>query len=129
MSRSAIINVCVFDGNQILLATTVVIDNGLILSIGVAHDSFKYVTFVDGQNGVLIPGLIDAHVHLHGPETLKQLAQLDMACWPPSLVSPLRIAVGKKTDPVLLKGNPVVNISATRSFWKAWVKGVEVEFD
>ncbi|KAG4443226.1 hypothetical protein IFR05_001269 [Cadophora sp. M221] len=98
MSRFAIINVRVFDGQQILPSTTVLIDNGLIISIGAAPDSFVDETIIDGQNGVLIPGLIDAHVHLHGPESLKQLAQhgvttgLDMACWPPSLVSSIRIA-------------------------------------
>jgi imidazolonepropionase-like amidohydrolase len=49
---------------------------------------------------VLLPGLIDAHIHLHGPETLDALARwgvttgLDMACWPHELVTSLRQVTG-----------------------------------
>ena len=51
---------------------------------------------IDGEGGVLLPGLIDAHVHLHGRHSLEQLAgfgvttALDMACAPPELVDALR---------------------------------------
>ena len=45
---------------------------------------------------MLLPGLIDAHVHLRDRHTLEQLASfgvttaLDMACAPPELVNSLR---------------------------------------
>ena len=53
---------------------------------------------------MLLPGLIDAHVHLHGRHTLEQLAgfgvttALDMACAPPELVNSLRGAPGSPTS-------------------------------
>jgi len=47
---------------------------------------------IDCKKSVLLPGLIDAHVHLHGRDTLQQLASygvttaLDMATWPAQLL-------------------------------------------
>jgi len=37
------------------------------------------------------------------------------------------IAVGKRADPVLVSGDPLVDIKATKSIQKVWCKGVEVE--
>jgi len=66
---------------------------------------------------VLLPGLIDAHVHLRDRSTLEQLASfgvttaLDMACAPPELVNSLRGASGL-TDirsagtPAIAPGSP-----------------------
>jgi hypothetical protein len=94
MSKVAITNVRVFDGTQILEPSTVVIDGALI-----GNDASD-AGIVDGQGGTLLPGLIDCHVHLHGPETLSKLASggvttaLDMATWPPSLLSSLRNSKG-----------------------------------
>jgi imidazolonepropionase-like amidohydrolase len=54
------------------------------------------VEVIDGEGGVLLPGLIDAHVHLTDRDTLGRLAvagvttALDMACGPPALVDSLR---------------------------------------
>jgi imidazolonepropionase-like amidohydrolase len=49
--------------------SAVVIDGGLI------REDSAGVEVIDGQGGVFLPGLIDAHVHLHGEEFLKQVAQ------------------------------------------------------
>ncbi|MDX6742921.1 amidohydrolase family protein [Actinocorallia sp. A-T 12471] len=55
---------------------------------------------IDAAGGVLLPGLIDAHVHVHGPESLDALARygvttgLDMAAWPAELPASLRGAKG-----------------------------------
>ncbi|KAF8850686.1 putative amidohydrolase [Acephala macrosclerotiorum] len=101
MSKVAITNVRVFDDEKILPATTVVFEDGLITGIGNDHEIREGANIVDALNGVLLPGLIDAHVHLHGPESLQQLAQFgitsacDMATWPPSLVVTLRGAASK----------------------------------
>ena len=90
MEKVALVNARVFDGKVIGEPMTVVIENGLI-----GTDATGART-IDAQGATVLPGLIDAHVHLHGPESLEQLSRfgvttaLDMATWPPSLVDSLR---------------------------------------
>jgi len=104
--RTAVTNVRVFDGRQLLPLGTVVIEAGRIGRDGVASE------VIDGEGGVLLPGLIDAHVHLHDRHTLEQLAgfgvttAFDMACAPPELVDSLR-AVPGLTD-IRSAGTPAV---------------------
>ncbi len=94
--KIALANVRVFDGQQIREPSTVIIDGGLI---GVV-DGLECAEVIDGQGGVLLPGLIDAHIHLHEEGNLKQLASygvttaLDMGTWPLSLLNSLRARVG-----------------------------------
>ena len=94
--RTAVRNVRVFDGRRLLPPGTVVLEEGRIAA-GTATDR---VRSIDGRGGVLLPGLIDAHVHLHGSENLEQLAAfgvttaLDMACAPPRFVDSLRGLAG-----------------------------------
>lgn len=91
--RVAIRRVRVFDGEVLTAERTVVIQDG---RIDTATSSANGDTVVDGHGGTLLPGLIDAHIHLHGPENLDQCAQwgvstaLDMACRPPAFVDSLR---------------------------------------
>lgn len=86
----AVRNVRVFDGDRVLDPGTVVIDGGRI------GETRSGAEVVDGGGGVLLPGLVDAHVHLAGADDLARLAgwgittALDMACWPPSRVDSLR---------------------------------------
>ena len=105
--RTAVTNVLVFDGRQQLLPLgTVVIEGSRIISGGVADE------VVDGAGGVLMPGLIDAHVHLHDRHTLELLSgfgvttAFDMACAPPELVDSLRGVPGL-TD-IRSAGTPAV---------------------
>ena len=104
--RTAVTNVRVFDGRQLLPLGTVVIEADRIGHDGIASE------VIDGEGGVLLPGLIDAHVHLHGRHTLEQLAgfgvttAFDMACAPPELVDSLR-AVPGLTD-IRSAGTPAV---------------------
>ncbi|PNY26742.1 Adenine deaminase [Tolypocladium capitatum] len=65
--RVAITNVRVFDGERLSEPTTVVIEGGLIVSNADGAEE------VDGANGVLLPGLIDAHVHLGKEGQLRQM--------------------------------------------------------
>ena len=77
----------------------------------------RCVLVIDGEGGVLLPGLIDAHVHLRDRRTLERLASfgvttaLDMACAPPELVNSLR-GVRGLTDirsagtPAIAPGSP-----------------------
>jgi hypothetical protein len=89
-ARTALTNVRVFDGRQLLAPGTVVVQAGRIVAD--THGA----RVVAGAASVLLPGLIDAHVHLHGRETLERLCgfgvttALDMACGPPELVDSLR---------------------------------------
>lgn len=62
----AITNVRVFDGRTLTEERTVVIENGII------SDALAADTIVDGQHGTLLPGFIDAHVHLSGLADLEQ---------------------------------------------------------
>jgi imidazolonepropionase-like amidohydrolase len=83
-------NVRVFDGKELSEPRTVVIDGALI-----GDDPAGARTF-DAAGGVLLPGFIDAHIHLHDRQTLDQLAAygvttgLDMATFPAERVAPLR---------------------------------------
>ena len=69
MSRTAITNVRVFDGAGLTGPRTVVLDGGVIGADAAG------ARMIDGDGGVLLPGLIDAHIHLHGPENLDQLTR------------------------------------------------------
>ncbi len=62
----AITNVKVFDGNGLTEERTVVIENGVISAATTAE------RMIDGQHGTLLPGLIDAHVHLRDVAELEQ---------------------------------------------------------
>jgi imidazolonepropionase-like amidohydrolase len=95
--KTAITNVRVFDGDRLSEPRTVVVD-GAVIGTDAAG-----ATVFDAAGATLLPGLVDAHVHLHGPETLDKLARhgvttaLDMATWPRELVDSLR-AVPGRTD-------------------------------
>ena len=111
--KTAVTNVRVFDGRQLLAPDTVVIEAGRISA------GLRGARVLDGEGGVLLPGLIDAHVHLHGRHTLEQLASfgvttaLDMACAPPELVNSLR-AVPGLTD-IRSAGTPAIAPGSPRS--------------
>ncbi|MFE6365701.1 amidohydrolase family protein [Streptomyces sp. NPDC057806] len=104
--RIALTNVRVFDGSALTAPRTVVIDNGLI---GISAVGARRI---DCQGAILLPGLIDAHIHLADLDTLHQLTRfgvttgLDMACFPPSVVDALRRRPGL-TD-IRSAGTPAV---------------------
>ena len=78
----ALTNVRRFDGRTLQPGATVVISGGRIGTDPAGAE------VIDGAGGVLLPGLIDAHVHLDGPGALAELAGygvttvLDMASVP-----------------------------------------------
>ena len=61
MDTTAIVDARIFDGEEVIPATSVVIEGTRILSIGGAVPDHAVV--VDARGGTLMPGLIDAHVH------------------------------------------------------------------
>jgi predicted amidohydrolase YtcJ len=60
---TTITNVRVFDGSRLTPHTEVRLANGLITAVG-RQESHPGDEVVDGRGGTLLPGLIDAHVHL-----------------------------------------------------------------
>ncbi|WP_410565796.1 amidohydrolase family protein [Amycolatopsis sp. cmx-4-61] len=93
-AKTVLRNVRVFDGTTLTEPRTVVID-GTVIGEDPAGGRE-----VDAAGGTLLPGLIDTHVHLHGPGDLDVLASwgvttaLDMACWPVERVKALREVTG-----------------------------------
>ncbi|KAM5341318.1 hypothetical protein ACJ41O_014349 [Fusarium nematophilum] len=88
--KLAIKNVRVFDGEQLTEPTMVVIDGGVIGSNAAGADE------IDAANGVLIPGLIDSHIHLENERHLQRMADwgvttaLGMGEWWPEKLQSLR---------------------------------------
>ncbi|MTD52594.1 amidohydrolase family protein [Amycolatopsis pithecellobii] len=103
---TAIRNVRVFDGHGLSEPTTVIVDGAIL-----GGDTTGART-VDGHGATLLPGLIDAHIHLDGRGTLEQLARwgvttgLDMTTWPPAKLAGLRGVAGV-TD-IRSAGTPVI---------------------
>lgn len=97
--QTLIRDVRIFESRGLSERTSVLLDGGRIAAVDPALGDGG-ATVVNGSAGVLLPGLIDAHVHLHGPSNLDQLAHsgittaLDMGCWPAELVDDLRGRTG-----------------------------------
>ncbi len=93
-ARTALVRVRVFDGERLTAPATVVIDGALI------GTETAGARVIDAAGAVLLPGLIDAHIHLRDRDTLRELAgwgvttALDMATWPTQLLASLRNATG-----------------------------------
>ncbi|KAA8877395.1 amidohydrolase family protein [Nocardia colli] len=106
IGKTALHNVRVFDGHGLTEPTTVVIDGAVIGTDARGADR------VDGHGAILLPGLIDAHVHLAGPESLDQLAAhgvttaLDMTTFPPDKLAALRNRPG--TTDIRSAGTPII---------------------
>ncbi|HEY9308062.1 MAG TPA: amidohydrolase family protein [Microbacterium sp.] len=61
MTKTAIINARIFDGERVLEATTLVIEGTDIVTIGGHAPSDARI--IDARAGTILPGLIDSHVH------------------------------------------------------------------
>jgi imidazolonepropionase-like amidohydrolase len=98
--REIFANVRVFDGDRVLDGShDVVTDGGVIAAVEPAGTAaHQGATIFSGRGAMLLPGLIDAHVHLRGAADLAELARwgvttaLDMGSWPASLIAQLRQA-------------------------------------
>jgi imidazolonepropionase-like amidohydrolase len=62
MARTVIVDALVFDGNYLHRDLIVVIENDLI--VGVSSFEVSDANIIDGKGSTLLPGSIDAHVHL-----------------------------------------------------------------
>jgi len=99
-----------FDGVQVTPETDVVIERGKIKEIG-PNLPVGDATVVDGAGKTLLPGLIDAHVHVHGAETLEQAlifgvtTEFDMMM-PPRLEAMLKATDNDNRASFFSAGNP-----------------------
>ncbi|KAL7933005.1 hypothetical protein V8C35DRAFT_67334 [Trichoderma chlorosporum] len=90
-TKTAIKNVRVFDGTKLSGLQTIIIDGE-----NISNDTSNIETTVDGNGGVLIPGLIDCHVHISdvaGLETLTSYGvttAMVMSCRNYTQCAPLR---------------------------------------
>jgi imidazolonepropionase-like amidohydrolase len=57
-------NVDVFDGSRVIRRTSVLVRDGMVRAIGQTIELPSSAEVIDGTGKTLLPGLIDAHVHL-----------------------------------------------------------------
>ena len=116
MARTVLNGLRVFTGQGLTGPQTVVIDGTVIGTDPTGAD-----TTIEADGAVLIPGLIDAHVHLHGTHSLERLrahgvtTALDMATWPADLVASLRGLPGL-TD-IRSPGTPAIGPGGMHARW------------
>jgi imidazolonepropionase-like amidohydrolase len=90
---SLLTNVRLFDGAALGTPSSIGIRDGVFVAADAVSGDAETV---DCDGAVLLPGLIDAHVHLLSPADLSALAAhgittaLDMACWPPETMHSFR---------------------------------------
>lgn len=92
--KIALDNVRIFNGHEILKPSTVIIDGGFI------GDDATGAEHIDGQGGVLLPGLIDAHCHPSNVTHLQELSRFGvttgfvMASYSPQMSASLKNHTG-----------------------------------
>ena len=101
--RTVIDNVTVFDGDNLEDSPRrIILEDGLISNSTLVAESDD---IVDGTGCTLLPGLIDAHVHLQRSKDIYDLAAygittaIDMACWPKSRLDSFRGMAKNETLP------------------------------
>ncbi|MEV6279065.1 amidohydrolase family protein [Nocardia sp. NPDC051832] len=93
--RTVIRNARVFDGQQTLGPTDVVLQDDVIATVGSTELAADVV--IDGAGRTLLPGLIDAHTHVFDGSLAAALrygvtTELDMFCLPDVLAAQRRLA-------------------------------------
>ncbi|HMT28584.1 MAG TPA: amidohydrolase family protein [Bacteroidia bacterium] len=69
---TTIINVNLFDGHHIFENVNFTFSDSIIISISDKFIDYKNATIIDGHGKTILPPLINAHVHIAGPENLKE---------------------------------------------------------
>jgi imidazolonepropionase-like amidohydrolase len=93
--KTALTNVRVFDGWRICEPKTIFIDGDSI-----TFDPRDVRNTIDGEGGVLLPGLIDSHIHISSLASLETLSSygvttaMDMGCFNYTLCSAFRKQIG-----------------------------------
>ncbi|MCJ1391818.1 hypothetical protein MMC18_004685 [Xylographa bjoerkii] len=119
---TTLFNVRIFNGYTLLPPSTLTISSDLITSISSSSSLITESTtstVIDCHSHTLLPGLIDAHIHLNGIPSLHALltsgitTALDMGCFPLSKLTPLRSLPGLPS--VLSAGTPAASPSGQHS--------------
>ena len=138
-TATAIVGATVLVGSDLAVATdaTVVITDGVIGGLGSRTDIEvpEGAEVVDARGATLIPGFIDAHVHIGfvephavvagGVTTVRDLG------WPPARIAPL-VSASRAVDfdgPTILAAGPMLTAPGgypTRAAWAPTGTGVEV---
>ena len=66
-----VVDVRVFDGERVHESTQVAVEAGIIRAVGPDLTKWRHLPVIDGTGATLIPGLIDAHVHVRTIEDLQ----------------------------------------------------------
>jgi len=64
-------NARVFDGARVLPRATVLVRDGRIAAVGPEVQAPEGARVIDARGKTLLPGLIDSHTHVFGPEVLR----------------------------------------------------------
>jgi imidazolonepropionase-like amidohydrolase len=67
----AIRNVRIFDGERVIPSGAVLVQGDRIVAVGEDIDLSGVAEVIDGQGQTLLPGLIDAHFHVEGPDSYR----------------------------------------------------------
>ncbi len=65
-------SVRLFDGERVRNRADLAVEGGLIRAVGPDLSGFGRLAVIDGSGSTLLPGLIDAHVHVKSAEELRQ---------------------------------------------------------
>jgi imidazolonepropionase-like amidohydrolase len=65
-------NARVFDGERVHDNAQVAVEHGIIRAVGRDLSTFAHLPAIDGTGATLLPGLIDAHVHVRSADDLRQ---------------------------------------------------------
>ena len=92
-------NVRLFDGAEVQPRVSVLIRGGVVDAIEPQIDEGQASTVVDGEGQTLLPGLIDAHVHVRVTQDLRTSASLGVTTVLDMLSSPSHNRRWRREDP------------------------------
>ena len=90
-------NARIFDGENVILRASVLVQNGNISKVGARIRPAKKARIVDGRGKTLIPALIDAHTHIHSRRDLEQSAVFGVTT-DISMLMDLQLATTEKAE-------------------------------
>ncbi|MCP4582733.1 MAG: hypothetical protein GY839_14070, partial [candidate division Zixibacteria bacterium] len=105
-------NVRIFDGENVIPDTRVVIKGDIIVGVGMDSPAPDGAALIDGQSMTLLPGLLDAHVHVWSEEQLKQTLVFGVTSVVDMFMNPATMKAIKDKQAVASDGSMATLISA-----------------